>query len=79
MSSASGSFLPEEPLSAAVYSDVPTGNCVLTTLCHRNDGITLQNSIYIPSKPLFTKGKDKRAQNNQLSKASNALRQDEVT
>lgn len=43
MSSASGSLLPEEPLSVAVYNVMPKVNCVLTTLSHRKDRIALQN------------------------------------
>lgn len=40
---ASGSLLPEEPLSVTVYNVMPKVNCVLTTLSHRKDHIALQN------------------------------------
>lgn len=43
MSSASGSLLPEEPLSVTVYNVMPKVNCVLTTRSHRKDRVALQN------------------------------------
>lgn len=74
MSSASGSLLHDEPLSATVYNVIPKVNCVLTTHTQGKGRIALNNYIYITSIPLFTKDQDKRAQNNQLSKASNPFR-----
>ena len=51
MSSASGSFLPEEPLTATVYNVIPKVNCVLTTHSNGKERIALQTEIYIASIP----------------------------